>query len=384
MSFNGNILLVANWDSGVGYAWWLMENFWTTIAGHFSACGTTCYLSYPTISRIPDSIAASDIEVLEHDFRDRSPGSLKRLYRLVRSNNIRHLYLTDSPHYSWYYLLLRVWGVRTIVVHDHRPGERTLPSARRMAMKCMIQKLPLITADHFIAVSDFVYRRFIDIICIPPEKCSCAPNGIVPLEPAGPGEHYAQEVFNIPYDRIIVVNTGRASYYKGIDFIIECANELINIQQLDQLHFLYCGDGPDMEDFKSLVRQYNLDSRFCFAGARSDIRKILPSCHIGFHAAIGEVGYSLSILEYMSAGLATIVPDRPSTAQAITSMETGILYRPADIQSASAAIRHALDEENRKRLGTNAALLVRNEYNINTTNTRLIEILETVFQRQRR
>lgn len=379
MSPNGNILLVANWDSGVGYAWWLMENFWTTIAAHFSHSGISCHLVYPTISRIPDSIAASGIEVTEHDFRNRSPGSLRRLRRLIRTNNIRYIYLTDSPHYSWYYLLLRMWGIRKIVVHDHRPGERTLPSAWRMTLKCMIQKLPLLSADHFIAVSDFVYRRFIDIICIPREKCSCAPNGIVPLEPAGFDHHYAQDVFGIPYNRIIVVNTGRATYYKGIDFIIECASELINNQQLDQLHFLYCGDGPDLEDFKSLVREHNLEGSFTFAGARSDIRKILPSCHIGFHAAIGEVGYSLSILEYMSAGLATIVPDRPSTAQAITSMETGILYQPADIRSATTAIRHALDEENRKNLGTNAALRVRKEYNISTTNTRLIEILETVF-----
>ena len=30
-----NILLVGNWSSDTGYAWWLMETFWVAIARKF-------------------------------------------------------------------------------------------------------------------------------------------------------------------------------------------------------------------------------------------------------------------------------------------------------------------------------------------------------------
>ena len=379
MSNNGNILLVANWDSNVGYAWWLMENFWTTISKRFEEQGKTSYLIYPKISQIPDSIADSNIEVLEHDFRNRSFPNLKKLYRLIKQNNIKYIYLTDAPFYSLFYLILRLWGIQKIVIHDHTPGDRTPSSGFLKFLKSTIHKIPFIAADHFIAVTEFVYERFLNVACIPKNKCSCASNGIIPIDLDNVNNSYTQTTFGIPKDRIIVVSTGRASYYKGIDFLIECANELISNQGLDQLHFLYCGDGSDLNDFKSLTKKYNLENKFTFAGNRSDIRQILPSCDIGFHASSGEVGYSLSILEYMSAGLATIVPNRPSTSLAITNSANGLLYLPADIESATSAIRSAMNPKFREKLRINALHTIANKYNINKTNEKLIEILEAVF-----
>ena len=380
MSNNGNILLVANWESNVGYAWWLMENFWAAISDNFEKQGKTSYLIYPKISQIPNSIADSNIEVLEHDFRNRSLSNLKKLYRLVKQNNIKYVYLTDAPFYSLFYLILRLWGVKKIVIHDHTPGDRTPASGFLKFLKSTTQRIPFFTADHFIAVTDFVYERFINVACIPPNKCSCASNGITPIDLENINYNYAQNTFCIPKDRIIIVSTGRASYYKGIDFLIECANELINNQGLDQLHFLYCGDGPNLNDFKSLVIQYKLEDKFTFAGNRSDIREILPSCDIGFHTSSGEVGYSLSILEYMSAGLATVVPDRPSTSLAITRNENGVIYRPCDIHSATNALIDALGNKKMELMRKNAIQLIREKYNIKNTNDKLIKILSPLFK----
>ena len=177
----------------------------------------------------------------------------------------------------------------------------------------------------------------------------------------------------------IIVTTGRASYYKGIDFFIECANILVNKLARDDLHFLYCGTGPDIDDFKSLTNKYNLNNHFTFAGSRSDIRQILPSCFIGFHAATGEVGYSLSTLEYMSAGLLTIVPDTPSTSLATTNMKAGFLYKYRDTSSAIETLLLAVDHEDANLIKNNAINTVRQNYNIDETNNQLIVILSSLF-----
>ncbi len=379
MPRNGNILLVANWESDVGYAWWLMETFWVAISRHFEPTGKKSYLIYPRITRIPDSITASDIKVLEHDFQAHSVTNLARLLQVIKKNGIEYIYLTDASSYSLYYLLLRLWGIKAIVVHDHTPGERTAAYGWKKLFKRSIQRIPFYTANHFVAVTEFVYKRFTEVTCIPQEKCSIARNGIVPinLDKVDPG--YARREFGIPDDRTIIVTTGRASYYKGIDIFIECANRMINEEKMEQLHFLYCGDGTDIDDFKSLVERYSLEGHFTFAGKRSDIPAILASCQIGFHAATGEVGYSLSILEYMSAGLVTIVPDRPSTSLATTHMDNGILYRPRDIKSATKAIHTALNPETAGPIRDNAIRTVRENFNIESTTKQLVQILHSVY-----
>ena len=212
-------------------------------------------------------------------------------------------------------------------------------------------------------------------------KCSVAANGITPINLNDAKRNYANTVFNIPENKIIVVTTGRASLYKGIDFYIECANELINNQAYKHLHFLFCGNGPDIATFKALTQRYKLNPSFTFAGKRTDIRQILPSCDIGFHAATGEVGYSLSILEYMSAGLVTIVPDQPSTSLCIKHKIDGLLYSPRNLQSATDAIKAAIDKDSNKTIRDKAILSVQTNYNITLTNKKLLDSLDSMISK---
>ena len=79
---NGNILLVANWESNVGYAWWLMENFWTTIAKHFD--DRSCFLIYPKITVLPESISTTSIKTSELNFSDHSIGNLIKIAKLSK------------------------------------------------------------------------------------------------------------------------------------------------------------------------------------------------------------------------------------------------------------------------------------------------------------
>lgn len=382
MSRDGNILMVANWESDVGYAWWLMEDFWLTIDEYFSKQGMNCYLAYPKINKIPESIVSSNIKVIEHDFKNKSISRLWELFRIIRREHIKYIYLTDYPSFNYLYMLLKFSGVRLIVVHDHTPGDRLPPSGIKKATKYVIQRIPLITADHFIAVTNFVYKRFIDVACIPEKKCSCAQNGIVPIDLTGADSNYAQNCFAIPSGRKIIISTGRATHYKGIEFFIECAREIVINNKVNSLHFIYCGDGPNLDYFKELVMNYKLTNYFTFGGNRSDIRDILPSCDIAFHAAVGEVGYSLSILEYMSAGLLTIVPDRPSTSMAIEHNKTGLVYKQNDISSATNTILGALERNNWTPITENAKLEIYEKYNLKNTRRQLTDIMKRVINIQ--
>lgn len=375
MQAKGNILFVANYESDVGYAWWLMENYWVEISKFFYKRNRLCFLIYPKITKLPKNILDSPIHVLEHDFSDRSKHGRERLRRIISDNNISSIYLTDRKYYDIFYLLLRLWGVKVIINHDHSPGERTPVPVYKNIFKKLIHSFEIFSCDYYIGVSKFVYNRFINCGCIPSSKCFYVLNGIVPIEINDQFRFYAHEKFNIPKDAIILVTTGRATFYKGIDFLIRCANLLINESKEDNLYFIHCGDGPDLITFKQMVKDYNLNNRFIFAGRRSDVPEILQSCDIGIQASKGEA-FSLSILEYMSAGLATMVPDHCGNSEAINHGVNGLLYKPEDVQSLMGHLKNIIrDRDLRSKIGSSAGQTVREKFSINKCNIELIKIV---------
>lgn len=375
-SKKGNILLVANYESDVGYAWWLMENFWVEIARHFDALGRTCFLIYPKIKTIPRRIEESGIGVLQHDFSDRSVAALMRLQKLIVSNNISAMYLTDQPYHSWRYPLLRLFGIRRIVIHDHTPGERPPIQGLRRLLKQLLYSVPGLLGDHFVGVSRFVHNRMIANGCLPRERCSYVLNGIELINRDPTLRHYAHDEFKIPHGATVVIATGRATYYKGIDFLIRCAARVVKEGRRDDVYFIHCGSGPDLERFRAQARELGVDDRFIFAGQRNDVRKILQSCDIGIQASKGEA-FSLSILEYLSAGMATIVPDNCGNGEAVEHGVNGILYRTGDLDDAATKLVTLIDDPMlRQRLGRAGTESVTSRFHIQRANQELVADLD--------
>jgi len=374
-----NILFVANWDSNVGYAWWLMENFWSTIANKFSAKGHQCFLIYPTISTIPDTIQSSPITIIQHDYDDDSRSGQKSLQSIIKQNNIAYIYLTDKPGTSIKYLLQKFWGIKKIIIHDHTPGERPKLSRFKRLYTNLQKSLPLINADYFIAVTPFVKNRMIYSSGIPKKRCFVAKNGIKPIGRNPEYQYYCHDKFNIPRDATIIITTGRATYYKRINIIIEGFATVLRENSIKNLYCIYCGDGPHINEFKHQVKKEKITEHFLFAGLRNDVAKLLQSCHIGIQASQGEVGYSLSILEYMSAGLATLTPNNPSTNQSITDKSDGLHFEADNAQSLAYNLLILINNKDyREQLGKNAASTINKHFHIDTTNKNLLSIFSSI------
>ena len=383
---SNNILLVANYESDVGYAWWLMENYWVEISRFFCKKNRLCFLIYPKINTIPAKILDSSITVLEHDFKDKSKQSLCRLKNVVLTNNITSIYLTDKNYYDFYYLVLRTWGIKKIVNHDHWGikdiGSRDHSLSKRRFLSLVkkiiffiIAKIGLFSCSYYIGVSNFVRESLINNVYISPKRCSYVLNGIDPIKIQEKYNYYTSELFDIHKNSIIIVTIGRASFYKGIDFLIKCANILINEKKEHSLYFIHCGDGPDLYAFKNMSKKYGLTKRFIFAGKRNDIRQILQSCHIGIQASLGEA-FSLAVLEYMSAGLAALAPNNTGNKEAISDGENGILYPPGDLEYVTEMLQTlAHNPLRREQLGHAAEQSVKEKFNIKRTSAEFIELI---------
>ena len=373
-----SILLIANYESNVGYAWWLMENFWLKLAELFKERGGRAFLAYPKINEIPEKIRDSSITVLAHDFEMHSWHSLMSLKGIIKENNIAHVYLTDKKQYSLGYALLRSWGIKTIVNHDHSPRAAEGRSPLRQLLKRLIHKAGVISCDHYIGVSKFVRDRLVSYGGISPGKVSVVLNGIEPIEIDAGKRYYAHDNLGIPKDALVVVSTGRATTYKRVDALIECARRLFEGGDA-KIYFLHCGDGPELAHFKRMVEVYGFGHRFIFAGRRNDIRQILPSCDIGIQISRGEA-FSLSLLEYLSAGLATLASDVGGNPEAIVDGKTGILFASDDLDSVVRKIRElAANEFYRKQLGEAARESVRTNFNIARMNQDFIALYKDIL-----
>jgi len=371
-------LCVANWDSNVGYAWWLMESFWLQIHARFQD-NYKVAIAYPSISRLPAHIEASSISKEHFNFRVGSLKSLLDHCRFIRTRNIQVIYFSDRPTSHWSYVLFRLCGVKKIIVHDHTPGTRTRPQGLRKLLKTLRARIPYFSADTAIGATEYVKQRLIDINCFPATRCFSAPNGLPPLtNKIEPIDLHTQLTRH--KDTLFIVSTGRATLYKGVDFALDVIAQLVQREQIANIHYLYCGDGPDLQFLQTKATTLGIAQQVTFLGRVNNIDSILAGCDIAFHPSRGEVGYSLSILEYMRAGLPVVISDNPSVCEAITHHHDGLVYEEGDITSAVHALKELIADNNqRKLLGQQGKETVQNKYSLDNTHQALIRALESTM-----
>lgn len=342
------ILCVANWKSDVGYAWWLMESYWVRISEVFKDSHTT-FLAYPEINAVPQHIEDSEIRYFQHTFRPERFSDIRRNTALIKKHNIQVLYLSDYGVSSIAYAMYRAAGVKKIIVHDHTPGLRTKATGLKRHLKTIKANFPLARADAAFGATSFVTRRLTETACFSAARCYTIQNGILPFECAPPDDGRLRRLFSGSRNKVIVT-AARANKYKGIDFALEVIAELVHSHHITDISYLLCGDGPDLENFRQQAKSLDITQYCHFPGRIDKASEIFCHCYLGFQPAKGEVGYSLSILEYMYAGLPVIVPNNPSVCEATDDGENGAVYEENNVKSAAASIANYLNNPSSQAL----------------------------------
>jgi len=377
MKTDGNLLLVSNYPSDTAYAWWLMEHFWCLLADAYKDRGYNVYLAYPKLTGDIKSELTSRMDVVELDLF----GSDSQKSRdFIREHAIKAVYLTDRPFFSITYFLWRLLGVKKIIVHDHTPGDRPAVGGIKGEVKVFRNKLSLFTADAQLSVSPLMKVRSIENGRVPASKVFVVQNGI-PTEVAEDDREASREEIrrelNIPSDAVVVITTGRAHPYKRPDFVMEAAAHYIKISS-SRVVFLLVGDGPELAELERLHERLGLADNFRLLGYRNDVPKLLAASDIAVHAALGE-GFSLSILEYMRAGLSVLVPDIPSVKQAVEHDVNGFVYDWDDIESLSGLIAElASDPKLRQRLGDQGRNSVVTSFSLENCSEEFISALDSI------
>lgn len=375
-----SMLLVANYGSNVGYAWWLMESFWAALGKRY-ASQFRVLLAFPSIGVIPEAIQRAPIEPLAMDFTRRDLTSVLSQLEFIRRQRVRAIYFTDQSAIDWRYAAFHASGVRHVVVHDHTPGNRDIPQGLKRFAKVAMHRMPLAVVDAMIGATPYVTERHRLVNCLPRERCFTVANGIPVIEAVLAQSPHDR--FGIPAHQHILVTLGRANEVKSLETAIEAVSILRHEHGRDDVCLLLCGDGPALSSLQALATRMRVNDVVRFAGRQERVREFLGGCTIGLHPSTMEVGYSLSILEMMEAGLPVIVTDDPSVRGATVDRVNGMLATTRDSRCWAERIRELLDDPAlRAQLGSAARASVEAEFRLSGSHRALLAAFDQIIPRR--
>jgi len=212
----------------------------------------------------------------------------------------------DLAHFDWYQGRRRAWLRR---IQNLSGAVLTNAAAIRDA---------LIAEDGFAPEKLRVIHNGVDV-----EKFHASRDGRDHLFP-GVGE-----------GKLIVVVGNMHTDVKGHPWLIASAPAVI--REFPSTRFVLVGEGEQRASFERQVAGLGLERNFLFLGRRTDIAAILACCDIAALPSRTE-GLPNAALEYMAAGLPSIVSRVGGYAELVEDGVTGLLVPPEDSAALSAAL----------------------------------------------
>lgn len=137
-----------------------------------------------------------------------------------------------------------------------------------------------------------------------------------------------RESLGLDENNIILIAMGdlilRKNYSTSIEAIANTNNP--------NIHFLICGNGPELHNLQSLAKKLNIEKQIHFLGFRSDIKELLAIADIFLFSTFQE-GLPRSMMEAMASGLSCIVSNIRGNTDLIENGIGGYLVDSTDIMS---------------------------------------------------
>ncbi|HHY38462.1 MAG TPA: glycosyltransferase family 4 protein [Clostridia bacterium] len=242
--------------------------------------------------------------------------------------------------------------------------------------------------DAFIAVSEHIKAKFIQVSGVPDEKVVVIPNGV----DIGRFEVRAEEgvAFRLesgldPLADKVIGSVSRFVPEKRLDLVLEAfahlrrsleptstrsdakahldargtpaatpaSTPLTRSYAIRRPKLLLVGDGPLRKSLEKLAETLGVRQDVVFTGTRSDVPRTLAAMDV-FVLASTEDGAPLALIEAMAAGKAVVVPNTASFAEVVKPPH-GFLVRPQDPKALASALARILNDDSmRERLGKRA------------------------------
>lgn len=136
--------------------------------------------------------------------------------------------------------------------------------------------------------------------------------------------------YNIPRDKIIILELAFLQYRKGQRFLIEAMCKIRNEHPLaaDKFHLILAGSGEDEKFLKSMVKDRGLSDYVSFIGYCKEATDLINAADVFALPSVANEDMPLVILSAMKLGKAIVASKFAGIQEEIESGVSGILIEP--------------------------------------------------------
>lgn len=166
---------------------------------------------------------------------------------------------------------------------------------------------------------------------------------------------------------------GRFDKVKQFDKLIEA---FANFTKKNREWNLYIvGDGPLLEEYKSMVKKYNLENRVFLPGKTKSIQSYYLNSSVYVMTSSWE-GWGMVVTEAMQHGLPIISFDIPSSREIFGKSNCGILVKKNDISSLSEAMYTIANNSELIKKYSKKCLIQVKKFDIDKIGKKWLEVLK--------
>ncbi|TYS60069.1 glycosyltransferase family 4 protein [Sutcliffiella horikoshii] len=143
--------------------------------------------------------------------------------------------------------------------------------------------------------------------------------------------------------------------------------------ELPKARLLLAGEGPLLDECKSLAQTLGVDSKVEFLGFRKDIAQILPACDIAVGSSFRE-GLPVNIMEAMACGLPVVASDNRGHRELVFEEYNGFLIANNDSSLFANRIQKLFHSIKLRTSMGNESLVIMENYSLINVTSQLIPI----------
>lgn len=175
-------------------------------------------------------------------------------------------------------------------------------------------------------------------------------------------------------DDIVCISMGdlipRKNYETSIKAIALCNNT--------NIHYLICGNGPELEKLKNLSKKLGIEKQVHFLGFRIDIKELAKVSDIFLFTTLQE-GMPRSMMEAMASGLPCIASKIRGNVDLLVEGKGGYLVPAKDAELVAECLRELINNKSLRKYMGNENLSRIKEFEVSIVKKRIKEIYEEVI-----
>jgi glycosyltransferase involved in cell wall biosynthesis len=154
---------------------------------------------------------------------------------------------------------------------------------------------------------------------------------------------------NFRTDDKIILFVGNLIRRKGVSFLIESLNLLRGT--IPEFLAIIVGQGEELQNLKSMVSRYALNSHVKFYGriSKTELSELCAAADVFVLPSTSE-GHSVALLEAMASGLPIVASDIEGNRESVEDGVNGLLFKTASTEKLAEKLAIVLTDQNLKQV----------------------------------